>query len=83
MQGSISQRTGADAGNIHERVNLSAPVQALSNATLHGRFVAHIANRVSGVQFIGERAALVFAYSKNEYGVFRGPQACHCCRNSG
>jgi hypothetical protein len=83
MQGAISQGTRADARNIHKRVNLATPVEALSNTTLHCRFVPHIANRVSSVQFISKRAALVFVYSKNEYGVFCGPHACYRRRNSG
>ena len=83
MQRPVTQRPGTNAGNIHECVNSSETVQAVSYAPPDCGFIPDIANSAPDImQFVSEGVAFIFIHSKNKDRIFRCPHACHRRGNS-
>ena len=83
VQGAVPQGSGADAGNIHERVNPAKPVEARGYAALNRSFIAYVSDEKTGPRQIGgETAAGIFVYPENENGIFRRPHARDRSRDS-
>ena len=58
MQGSISDRTCADAGNIHERIDSSKSFYARSHTALDVSLVLHVADGEIGARQLARQSWL-------------------------